>query len=510
MQKRRANPPLPRQSRVRIMAASLAMCGLAAASQAGAEIPFDLTAEELDCQNATFVGATTYVQQVFAARHDCFLDYMKNGTEGVDCNARLENGGTGVASIDARLQQALEVLSDSLNAKCADLDSTNFERLGYPGFCPIDTVGGYSPIDHEVCILIASDDVVDVLFGIEHPTPIAPPLTSAERACGDTIGRKASRMFVNEVEARNTCQMKQLEQDLPAPPAVNCREEVERFAPGTGDTSTDNDILTAHNKVLREIANACGAVDLDHLAFPGECTDAQGVEFAVVDVVECMYATHHDEMIRYMDVLSPSTSLCGNGEPDFTEDCDDGDREWVIGEYCRGNCSAISQCGDVNDDGRVTATDALFVLQAAIGLQTCSVEICDANGDGNVTATDASMVLSAAVGLPVDFVCPAPVSFTCGNNVIDENEECDDGDVTWATGELCNGRCLELLCGDPDDSGEVTSSDSRYMLLVALSLASCDLEVCDVDNNGAVSSTDVLKVLAFSTGQAVVFDCFGR
>ena len=56
----------------------------------------------------------------------------------------------------------------------------------------------------------------------------------------------------------------------------------------------------------------------------------------------------------------------------------------------------------------------------------------------------------------------------------------------------------------------MTSSDARYMLLVALTLESCDLEVCDVDNNGAVSSTDVLKVLAYSTGQAVTFTCFGR
>jgi hypothetical protein len=476
-----------------------------AARPARAAIPLDLTPAELDCQNATFVGSTTYVQQAFAARHDCFLDYMKTAPQGVDCSARLENGGTGDALTDQRLANAAATLSETLTNNCAGV---SFGNLGYPGFCPIDVGGDYTSADHEVCILTASDDVVDVLFAIEHPIPIDPPLALDESGCGDTIGRKSSRMFVNEVEARENCQMKQLELQLPL--EVNCRAEQDRFDPATGDTQTDTDILTAHNKVLREIANACGAVDLDVLAFPGECTSAANVEFVVADVVECMYATHHDEMIRYMDVLSPSTSQCGNGQPDFTEDCDDGNTTWVIGEYCRGNCSAISQCGDVNDDGRVTATDALFVLQSAIGLQQCAVEICDANGDGEVTATDASMVLAAAVGLPVDFVCPAPVSFTCGNAIIDENEECDDGDSLWLTGELCSGRCLELLCGDPDDSGNLTSSDARYMLLVALGLATCDLEVCDVDANGAVSSTDVLKVLAFSTGQAVTFNCPGR
>lgn len=505
MRNRSANPSPTRRSLVRAAVLAALVSALAARDSARAEIPLDLSAEELACQNATFVASTTYVQQTFAARHDCFLDYMKNAPEGVDCHARLENGGTGDVLTDQRLDQAASTLSDTLMSKCAGI---LFDKLGFPGFCAIDVVGDYTLVDHEVCLRTGSDEVVDVLFGIEHPTPIDPPLITKESGCGDTIGRKSSRMFVNEVETRTNCQQKQLEQKLSLD--VNCREEVERFAPGTGDTTTDNDIVTAHNKVLREIANACGAVDLDLLAFPGECTTAENVEFVVADVVECMYATHHDEMIRYMDVLSPSTSLCGNGEPDFSEDCDDGDREWALGEYCRANCSAISQCGDINDDGRVTATDALFVLQAAVGLQTCSVEVCDANGDGQVTATDAAMVLAAAVGLPVDFLCPAPVSFTCGNSILDENEECDDGDSLWSTGELCNGRCLELLCGDPDDSGSVTSSDARYMLLVALTLESCDLEVCDVDNNGAVSSTDVLKVLALATGQAVVLDCFGR
>jgi len=505
LRNREANPSPTRRGHVRAAVLASSLWVLVGPLAARAEIPLDLTPEELDCQNATFVGSTTYVQQAFAARHDCFLDYMKNAPQGVDCNARLEDGGTGDPLTDERLDQAQRNLSETLTRNCFGL---LFDNLGFPGFCPIDIAGEYTSIDHEVCILMASDDVVDVLFGIEHPTPIDPPLATSESGCGDTIGRKASRMFVNEVEARNNCQMKQLEQQLTLD--VNCREEISRFEPGTGDTPTDTDIVSAHNKVLREIANSCGAVDLDSLAFPGECTDAKNVEFAVADVVECMYATHHDEMIRYMDVLSPSTSLCGNGQPDFTEDCDDGNTEWVIGEYCRANCSAISQCGDVNDDGRVSATDALFALQAAVGLQQCAVEICDANGDGSVTATDASMILAAAVGLPVDFVCPAPVSFTCGNAIIDENEECDDGDSLWATGELCNGRCLELLCGDPDDSGSVTSSDARYMLLVALTLESCDLEVCDVDNNGAVSSTDVLKVLAYATGQAVTFTCYGR
>jgi len=186
---------------VRTAAFVAAVCALAAAYPARAEIPLDLTPEELDCQNATFVGSTTYVQQVFAARHDCFLDYMQNAPAGVDCNARLEEGGTGDALTDERLDQAQRTLSETLTRNCFGL---LFDNLGFPGFCPIDIAGEYTSIDHEVCIVLASDDVVEVLFGIEHPTPIEPPLATSESGCGDTVGRKASRMFVNEIEARNT------------------------------------------------------------------------------------------------------------------------------------------------------------------------------------------------------------------------------------------------------------------------------------------------------------------
>ena len=66
-----------------------------------------------------------------------------------------------------------------------------------------------------------------------------------------------------------------------------------------------------------------------------------------------------------------------------------------------------SACGDTNGDGAVTATDALFVLQAAVGLTNCDDCICDADGNGTVTASDALAVLQFAVGIDVPLDCPA-------------------------------------------------------------------------------------------------------
>ena len=64
-------------------------------------------------------------------------------------------------------------------------------------------------------------------------------------------------------------------------------------------------------------------------------------------------------------------------------------------------------CGDGNDDGGVTATDALLALNTSVGAQSCQACRCDVNGAGGITATDALIILNAAVSVPVTLSCPA-------------------------------------------------------------------------------------------------------
>jgi hypothetical protein len=54
----------------------------------------------------------------------------------------------------------------------------------------------------------------------------------------------------------------------------------------------------------------------------------------------------------------------------------------------------------------VTATDALFVLKAAVGLETCDPCVCDTSGDGSISASDALITLRVAVGIPQELGCP--------------------------------------------------------------------------------------------------------
>lgn len=57
--------------------------------------------------------------------------------------------------------------------------------------------------------------------------------------------------------------------------------------------------------------------------------------------------------------------------------------------------------GDVNGDGKITAIDARWALQAASGARTLTEEqkaAADVNGDGKITAIDARWILQAASG----------------------------------------------------------------------------------------------------------------
>jgi hypothetical protein len=64
------------------------------------------------------------------------------------------------------------------------------------------------------------------------------------------------------------------------------------------------------------------------------------------------------------------------------------------------------ECGDPTGDSSTTATDALFTLNAAVGLRACEPCICDIDGSATVTASDALVMLQRAVGQPYEPACP--------------------------------------------------------------------------------------------------------
>ncbi len=112
-----------------------------------------------------------------------------------------------------------------------------------------------------------------------------------------------------------------------------------------------------------------------------------------------------DDLYMQADAFSPP---CGNGVLEAEENCDDDDPSWMPGQYCNASC-AILACGDADDSGSVTATDALFILRTSVGASSCDDCVCDVDSSGGgtpTTATDALRVLQKGVGLPGELVCP--------------------------------------------------------------------------------------------------------
>jgi len=66
-----------------------------------------------------------------------------------------------------------------------------------------------------------------------------------------------------------------------------------------------------------------------------------------------------------------------------------------------------SVCGDADESGTITAPDALAILRAAVGSQSCDPCRCDSDGSNSVTAADALRILQVAVGLDRELGCPA-------------------------------------------------------------------------------------------------------
>jgi len=97
------------------------------------------------------------------------------------------------------------------------------------------------------------------------------------------------------------------------------------------------------------------------------------------------------------------------------------------------------------------ASDCLFLLNVAVGLQTCTPQpcVCDPTGDGNATASDALVCLRKAVGDSVALACPCATTTTttvpvvpadCTNDGNCSNDDC-----------VCPDCDDDLFCSDPSN-----------------------------------------------------------
>ena len=467
----------------------------------GITIPV-LDEAEIKCQRTILTATVDFIEKTNGARQNCFFDEINRKflRKEVDCRASLADGGTNDDTTDTNLRRAEADLTRLILKSCTGIA---LENLGYPGFCEDSTGGEFEAFDAVDCILDRSREINDFNLSFEHP-PFPGLLLFPEIQCQDDLARRSSKMFSKEIFERGNCLVKQIERKEDE--STECRAEEDPIAPFTGNNGIDNNIVSAHNKVLRGIANFCNTIDLSVLGFPHQCPFLDdGSIYPLPELVECMYESHHLNLFRFLDVLFPCSTLCGNTFLDQFEECDDGDIVSENGDFCRNDCTAVA-CGDPNDDGVINATDSLYILRTAVGLESCSFQVCDVTGDFRLNATDALQHLQFVVGLDVELNCPI-ISPTCGNGFLEELEECDDGDDDYQFGEFCNSACFLVECGDTDDGGFVNILDAQYVLNAAVDNVPCDNAVCDITGNRAINSTDALRALMHAVGLNIAFNC---
>ena len=132
-------------------------------------------------------------------------------------------------------------------------------------------------------------------------------------------------------------------------------------------------------------------------------------------------------------------AVCGDGEVDPPEQCDDADKNADAPDACRTTCASplcgdqIVDSGEQCDDGNIASNDACITCKSAIcgdGNVQLGVEECD---DGPMNADKADACRNN---------CKKPV---CGDKIVDSGEQCDDGNTNG--GDACPKAC-KAVCSD--------------------------------------------------------------
>jgi cysteine-rich repeat protein len=169
-----------------------------------------------------------------------------------------------------------------------------------------------------------------------------------------------------------------------------------------GPCCNANCTLASSTKTCRAAASECDPAE--------RCTGSAAtcpVNAIIADGTQCNDHSDCTTGDHCQSGLCKGTKLpCGDGEIDAAcgEKCDDGNLD--DGDGCSRTCQFQQRCGDANDDGAVTTTDAQRVLQRAVDLPVdCPIEVCDVDSSGHIGTSDAYRVLRNAVQLPGDLVC---------------------------------------------------------------------------------------------------------
>jgi hypothetical protein len=138
-----------------------------------------------------------------------------------------------------------------------------------------------------------------------------------------------------------------------------------------------------------------------------------------------------------------------------------------VARAANGDCSQ-----PVSNGAAPVATDCLFILNAAVGLQTCSPEcICAPSGELPISASDALACLQKSVGQPITLNCPCEPVITEGDDFNDNDRDNARWGAAYVDGngtlDETNQR-LEYTC----NSGTADDGEDWEWIATALPLDS--------------------------------------
>ena len=171
--------------------------------------------------------------------------------------------------------------------------------------------------------------------------------------------------------------------------------------------------------------------------------------------------------------MTPSDvcGLCGDGDINGREECDDGNVDNADG--CTNTCTlpmcgdgvvqGVEECDDGNTNDNDPCTNACTNAICGDGVVFEGLEACD---DGNDDNTDSCTDQCQSTG--------------CGDGIIQEGEACDDGNQDDNDG--CTTDCVATSCGDMVLQGNEACDDGNQVTeTCAYGQTSC--QVCDAQCN---------------------------
>lgn len=248
-----------------------------------------------------------------------------------------------------------------------------------------------------------------------------------------------------------------------------------------GNTSTE---VCAYGETACEVCDGTCRITTGTTSFCGDgITDADNGEVCDdgnrIDNDDCN------------NVCQPKT--CGNGTLDDGEECDDGNN--INDDTCKNDCTSpvcgdgIMSTGETCDDG-----NAITEL-CAYGEESCDVcnsacqsvaGITSFCGDNVVDPAEEACDDGEANGLPSSDCRDDCVSISCGDGVIDHNEQCDEGSDN-GDGH-CSDACQEQPFLLKDINTVATSSSDGFvigkinnLLIVLASASSYQVQLFSVD-----------------------------